>query len=400
MKRRASLLLGLVTVVFTVLTIVGPSGAWVPYVKATAEAAMVGGIADWFAITALFRHPFGVPIPHTAIISQRKDDFGRTLAAFVQENFLNADVVIQRLRSTHSVERAAAWLAEPDNAAAIASTTTELLGQLAENVSDDDLARVVDAQLRNTIDAVPLSDLAGRVLGEAVTARRHEPVVDAALRHTYRMLAEQRDTLQAHFRSEAPWWLPDSIEDRIFDRLLDRALLLLSDMTEHPEHRLRRALDEQLVALTQELRTSPQLMSVGEELKQQLFTGATWHDWVAMWTTRARDHLVAETRRPDSDLQIWIAGAVTALAARYQDDRRLQKQAEDALERGIAYAVTRFESDIAQLVSGTIAHWDPEETSDKLELLLGRDLQFIRINGTIVGGLAGLAIFTLARLAA
>ncbi len=360
---------------------------------------MVGGIADWFAITALFRHPLGMPIPHTAIISQRKDDFGRTLATFVQENFLNADVVIQRLRSTRSVERAAAWLAEPDNAAVIASTTTDLLAQLAAKVSDDDLARVVDAQLRNAIDAVPLNELAGRVLAEAITARRHEPAVDAALRNVYQMLAAQRELLQAHFRSEAPWWLPASIEDRLFDRLLDRALLLLSDMTEHAEHRLRRALDEQLVALTQELRTSPQLVAIGEELKLQLVTSTTWHDWVAMFTTRARDHLVAETGRPDSDLQIWIACAVTTLAARYQEDRHLQRHAEDAMARAITYAVTRFEGDIAQLVSGTIAHWDPEETSDKLELLLGRDLQFIRINGTIVGGLAGLAIFTLARLA-
>jgi len=161
-RRRATALLAGVTAVFVAVTVAGVRGTVAGYVQAGAEAAMIGGVADWFAVTALFRRPLGLPIPHTALIVERKDQFAATLGQFVQENFLNADVLAERIRSTRLVPRLAAWLADEASAAGFAGRAADLVVTVAEALRDEDVQRVLTAELTRAADAVEVAPLAGR----------------------------------------------------------------------------------------------------------------------------------------------------------------------------------------------------------------------------------------------
>src|SRR5687768_1685849 len=222
MKRRATGLLVLVALCFVALTtLTSDEGGWAGYARAAIEGAMVGGLADWFAVTALFRHPLGIPIPHTAIIRERKNQFGATLGSFVQENFLSSAVIGERARAANIPPRLARWMCSPDNAEQAARYASETLVGLADVVRDEDVNRVLSEELERAVQAVPVAPLAGRVLEFLTGEGRHQEVLDAMLGGAARLLDENRDELHRRFAHESPWWLPGAVEDRIFERLLD-----------------------------------------------------------------------------------------------------------------------------------------------------------------------------------
>ncbi|MBV8161802.1 MAG: DUF445 domain-containing protein, partial [Acidimicrobiia bacterium] len=259
MKRRATGMLLAMTLVFLAVTLLTDNtGVW-GYVQALAEASMVGGLADWFAVTALFRHPLGVPIPHTAVIVERKDEFGRTLGEFVQENFLNGDVITERLGNARVVERAAEWLSDPDNAVQLSGHAADLAVGVADLVSDEDVHRLVDEELARAVERLPLAQLAGRGLQMMTAEDRHHELLDAILRGLERFLAESRETLRARFAEEAPWWLPDAVDDRIFERLFDGVCRLLRDANDDPDHEVRKQFDTWVASLIDRLQHSPDM---------------------------------------------------------------------------------------------------------------------------------------------
>jgi uncharacterized membrane-anchored protein YjiN (DUF445 family) len=390
MKRRASAFLVAVTVGFLVLLVVPDQDqVWVGYALAAAEGSMVGGLADWFAVTALFRHPFGIPIPHTAIIRERKDQFGETLGAFVQENFLTGDVVAERVRSSRVVERTAAWLATAANADRVAGNVVEGLVSAVELVDDDDVQRLVHDELDRALRSIPFAPLAGRALVAAVDEGRHRPLVDGLLRGAVTFLDEQREPLRERFGEASPWWLPGALEDRFFDRLIDGARMLLASIAADPDHELRGELDARLHALADRLQDDPALAERVAGVVDDVLASPDLRGWTrALWTD-----LKVSLRGPGGDgLRTRIAAAVVALGERLAEDPELQARLSSGIESGVRTLATNHRQEISSLISATIARWDADETSDKLELLLGRDLQFIRINGTVVGGLAGLVI--------
>jgi uncharacterized membrane-anchored protein YjiN (DUF445 family) len=357
---------------------------------------MVGGLADWFAVTALFRHPLGLPIPHTAIIAERKDQFGRTLGDFVQANFLTPEVVLERFRTARAIPRAGEWLADPIHAGRVAERVAELAVALADGISDEDLHRFVEQEVRRAIDAVPLAPLAGRALRTA--AAREQELYDFVVPALRRFLAEHRAQLRARFASDSPWWLPDRAEARIFDRLFDGVGALLSDVQADPTHPMRRQLRERIAAFAERLETSPELRTRGEQIKHDVLERLDVEEWSSSLAVKLKGALREHAADPDSELRQRIAEVVVAAGRRLRDDSALQSRAEQLLEAGVRHVASQYKDDISSLVSATIARWDPKETAGKLELLLGRDLQFIRINGTVVGGLAGVAIHAVGQL--
>jgi uncharacterized membrane-anchored protein YjiN (DUF445 family) len=397
MKRRATAMLGAVSVVFVVVTVLGGDEVWAGYVQATAEAAMIGGLADWFAVTALFRHPLGIPIPHTAIIAARKDSFATTLGEFIQDTFLTPDAVVARLRAADLVPRLAAWLVEPEHAARVAE---EMLGgavTAADLLRDDDVHRVIERMVRERLDDVPAAPLAGRALETIVRDGHHQLVVDVVVREADRYLDTHRTELKARFGHESPWWLPNAAEDRIAERLIDGARAVLSEMVATPEHPFRRILDERLLQFAADLQTSPELAERAEKLKQELLDRPQLGEWVATAWHDAKESLRAQATDPASPLREKLAALVVVAGERLRDDPVLAARIEEGLERGAAHVVERFHGEIVALVRDTIARWDAEETSDRLELLLGPDLQYIRINGTVVGAAAGLILHSVAQ---
>jgi len=392
MKRRATGLLVVMAVAFVLVTAFGDTTGWTGYLQAAVAASLVGGIADWFAVTAVFRHPLGLPIPHTAVIVERKDKFGETLGAFVQENFLNPDTMSERLRDARISERLGAWLADRSHAEVVARHVADVAVELADTLRDDDVQDALHDQLRRSLENVSLAPMAGKALLAATEGGRHQELLDVVLRGAGRFLDENRDTLRARFEEETPWWVPSAIDHRIFDRLLDGLCTFFETVNTDADHELRARLDDWIKEVAERLEHSPEYRARGEQLKLELLDHPELRRWLGSLWIDAKAALRSQAAEPDSELRERLTDAIVAAGQRLDRDPVLAGKVDDLVEWGIRYVGEHFHAEIAGLVSGTLARWDAEETSRKLELLLGPDLQFIRINGTVVGGLVGLAI--------
>jgi uncharacterized membrane-anchored protein YjiN (DUF445 family) len=391
-KRRATGLLVVVAAVFVAATLLESRAHWLGWVQATAVASLVGGLADWFAVTALFRRPLGLPIPHTAIVVERKDRFAETLGAFVQESFLTPAAVSERLRASRAVARLAAWLADPGHASDLAGRLAEGLVGAADLLRDEDVHGVLDALVREQVDKVSLAPLAGRALQQLTREGRHEPLIDAGLAGLSRYLGDHGADLHHRLGVHSPWWVPGPVEDRMVERLLRRGRQVLEDMAAHPDHPLRHQLDTGLEKLAEDLQTSEEMRRRGEEIKAELlgqpqirgFATAVWRD--------IKEELRSQSTQPGSELRSWLTALIAQTGTRLRDDPDLAAAAQRSLDTAVRTVLERFDEELIALVSGTIGRWDALETSRRLELLLGPDLQYIRINGTVVGGLAGLVL--------
>jgi len=395
-RRRATALLAAVTALFAGVTAAGAHGTLLGYVQAGAEAAMVGGVADWFAVTALFRRPLGLPIPHTALIVERKDQFAATLGQFVQENFLNADVLAERTRSARIVPRLAAWLGDRANAARFAGHAADLAVNVAEALREEDVQRVLTAELTRALDAVEVAPLAGRVLRVIIAGNHHAELFNTIVSAADRYLADHYTELRQLFEGESPRWVPDAVYRRVFDRLHARLRDRLAAMAADPDDPTRRQFDEWIAGLPDRLETSPELRERGERLKRDVLGSPLLRDWSSSLWQRVKDVLRAQAADPESEMRRRLADALVAAGWRLGSDRRLAEGLERMIESGARTVADQFHDELAGLVTQTIGRWDAAETSSQLELLLGRDLQFIRINGTVVGAGVGLALHAIA----
>jgi uncharacterized membrane-anchored protein YjiN (DUF445 family) len=395
-KRRATSLLAGVTAVFVATTIVGGGATWVEYVQATAAASMVGGLADWFAVTALFRHPLGVPIPHTAIVVERKDQFASTLGEFIQESFLTTDAIVGRLRGAGVVGRLADWLAEPANAARMAAELADAAVAVADTLRDETVHGAIEGVVRNRVEAVPLAPLAGQVLRFATREGRHDEVLDRAVAGLRRYVEGHRDELRGRLARKSRWWIPGAVNHKLFDRVLDGFCSMLAEVEGDRNHEMRRELDLRLAKLASDLETSPALRQRGEQLKRDLLDQPELQRWVADLWSDAKESLRAEAADPGSKLRLRVTEGIVNAGRRLQSDPALAARVQTAVESLVIYVVEHFRGEIAGLVTTTVARWDAEETASRLELLLGPDLQYVRINGTVVGGAAGLLLHAVA----
>jgi uncharacterized membrane-anchored protein YjiN (DUF445 family) len=400
-RRQATGLLIAVTVVFGISSAVLATTSdfrWLSWVQATAVGSMAGGLADWFAVTALFRRPLGLPIPHTAIVVERKDKFAETLGSFVQESFLSPDAVSERIHATRAIPRTAAWLANEKNADLVAARLTSAMRSAAELLRDEDVNEVLDSLVRQRLDQIALAPVAGRALEELTREQRHEPLIDAVLESLSRYLHQHGAELHERLGVYSPWWLPDRLGNRMVGRLLARTQMVVDEMARDRDHPLRHQLDAGLVKLSQDLQTSNEMRVRGERLKAEIlsqpqvrgFAAAVWRDM--------KEQLSEQTDDPNSELRTRISQLVVQTGERLESDPSLQRAAERGLDAAARLVLTSYESELVGLVSGTISRWDAVETSRRLELLLGPDLQYIRINGTIVGGLAGVVLHALANV--
>ena len=391
-RRRATALLAGATVLFVVVTVVGAHGVFLGYVQAGAEASMVGGVADWFAVTALFRHPLGLPIPHTAVIVERKDQFAITLGRFVQENFLTGDVLAERIRSARLVPRLGAWLADEANAARFASRTADLVVMVTETFRDEDVQRVLTAELTRAVEAVEVAPLAGRILRVIIAGGHHAEFFNAILSGADGYLAGHYEELRELFEAESPRWVPDTVYRRVFDRMYTRLRQRLVAMAADPNDQARLQFEGWIAGLPDRLETSPELRERGERLKRDVLGSAGLRDWSSSLWQNAKEGLRLQAADPESELRRRLADALAAAGRRLGSDRRLQEGLDRMVESGARALADQFHDELAGLVTGTIERWDAAETSSQLELLLGRDLQYIRINGTVVGAGVGLAL--------
>jgi uncharacterized membrane-anchored protein YjiN (DUF445 family) len=396
-KRRATFLLAVVTVVFLATTLWGNASSWVGYVQATAAASMVGGLADWFAVSALFRHPLGLPIPHTAIVVERKDQFATTLGEFIQESFLTPELILARVRAADPVARMAEWLSDRENASRAAAEVADAVVAVSGFLGRDDARQTVESWIRQGLEAVPLSPVAGKVLRSLTGDGRADEVIDRVLHQTARFLDEHRDELRRQLTKRSRWWLPGPVDSRLFDRVIDGARSVAEEMAGDRSHPLRQQLMTRIGQLVDDLETDPVMQEQAEKLVHRFLAQPDIERWAAALWDHLDDQLNRQSRDPQSTLRQRLTDVVVGLGRRLQEDPALASRVDNALESLVCYVAEHFNQSIAGIVTGTVARWDAHETASRLELLLGPDLQWVRINGTVVGAGAGLLLQVVAR---
>lgn len=393
MKRIPLLLLFLMVLLFA-LTLHRPE-SWAAWVHAFSEAGMVGALADWFAVVALFRHPMGIPIPHTAIIPNRKNELGDSMARFVADHFLDPRVVRAKLESVNLAAYTVAWLQTGKGRASVVDLATAVirwaLGALNEKRVRKFLSRLGRRQLAN----VSLAPFLGHTIDWLVRDGRHQQILTQALQYSIVVISENRDLIRERVQQESPWWMPGFIDDRILKQMLERIETKLFEMALDPEHPLRGQFSSWLSRFAHQLKTSPEHRKTGDEFKQQILENETLQDYLyGLWrelATRLEKDLDHQDSKTRASIGQWLDG----VAGELQEDKEVQDWINLWLTDSVVAIVDRNRSQIASLISDTVQSWDGADTSKRVELAIGRDLQFIRINGTLVGGLVGLLIYAL-----
>ena len=399
MKRRAAGLLVAMSILFLVTLILEPRYPWLGYVRATAEAAMVGGLADWFAITALFRHPLNIPIPHTAIIPNRKDRIGRTLGNFVQHNFLSPEVLGPRLLALQPSRRAAEWLRQPEHARSLSQHAASALRSATEVVRDEDVHALLERSVIEPLRQRSIAPVLARGLVLLTSDDRHQQLLDRVIHGLAGLIVQNEDFIRTRIHEESPWWVPDFVDEKVHERVVAGIQRTLLEVSSDPGHPLRRQFDDLLTDWTVRLQESPEVIARADAVKQQIFDNPTSRGLSASLWTEVKKVLDHQAEPAPEDAPGAMERGLIALADGALQDEVLLAKLDGWIVEAVLRVVEQHRHEVGALIEHTVRSWDPEETSRRLELAVGRDLQFVRINGTLVGGLVGLLLYTASRLA-
>ncbi|MFN3468382.1 MAG: DUF445 domain-containing protein [Novosphingobium sp.] len=370
------------------------------FVRAFAEAAMVGGLADWFAVTALFRHPLGLPIPHTAIIPENKDRIADSMAAFLKANFLTPQVIARRMGAVNAAAAAGAFLADPAKGEGrIGDGAAGLVADILESLDPDQLGGLAKGALRGQLERLELSPLLGQVLGAAIADGRHMPVIESLIRKTAETIEANEPLIKATIHERANTILRwTGLDEKLAEAILEGVYKLLAETLVIPGHPLRRKIEDGLAALAHDLVHDPATRARVERMKLELLANPAFARWLdAMWE-RGRLRLLQMVRDPQGALGGQLGASMGELGRALQHDLRLQRVVNRFVRRTLIGVATRYGGQIVRLVSETVKRWDAHTVTDRIESAVGRDLQFIRINGTLVGGLVGLGLHALGLL--
>ncbi|WP_353205198.1 DUF445 domain-containing protein, partial [Sphingomonas sp.] len=362
------------------------------FVRAFAEAAMVGGLADWFAVTALFRHPLGLPIPHTAIIPRNKDRIGTTLAAFLRDNFLIPGVVARRMRRVDMAGAAGRWLANPPGGdGRLRRGAASLAAHLLEAFDQQRLGGMVKAGIGQRLRALDVSPLLGQALTAAIAEDRHMPLLDGIVRWGARLLASNEDLIRTmvHERAGAMMrWT--GLDETLATKIIDGLNGLLTGIAEDPDHPLRAKAEEGLAGLAHDLVNDPRMRERVATVKAEIIDNPAMQRWLDGLWEQARGGMLRIARDPDAMLAGPVGDALRQLGSTLQTDAKLRATINRFVRRAVVGMAADYGDGIVRLVSETIHGWDANTITRRLENAVGRDLQYIRINGTLVGGLVGL----------
>ena len=397
MKRRATGLLVLFTGLFIASRLLESRFPWLAAVRAISEAAMVGGLADWFAVTAIFRHPMGIPIPHTAIVPTRKDRIGRSLGNFVQKHFLTREVLTRHLSGIQIARRVATWASQPENARVIATQVASGLARAAEVLPGDEVRDAIHTSLVSRGRATQVAPILGEVLSYVAADGRHQVLLDRALELVAGLVHQNRDAIRERIGTETPWWVPTVIDEKLYQKIVTGVERLLSEVREQPGHPVRVQFDRVLDDFIEGLKHSPEMIDRAEKAKERLLEAPVVAELSGTLWDSTRKSLMRYAD-PTGPSPAPLERGITAAAEALLTNEALLAQIDASINNAIVNAVERYRPEIAALIERTVSEWDAEDATRRIEVAVGRDLQFIRINGTLVGGLVGLLLYLLSEL--
>ena len=397
MKLAATGLLVLMAVVFVIARWFEPSAPWLVWVKAFAEAGMVGGLADWFAVTALFRHPLGLPIPHTAIIPRNKDRIGEALANFLKENFLIVPVIARRMRHIDLAGTAGRFLQAPQgDETRIRQGASRLIADLFESLDDERLGGLVKSAISSRLRQAEVAPLLGHALASSINDDRHVPMLEAAIRWTSRALDANESLIRDMVKKRTNWVLKlAGVDSRLSDSIIDGLKKLTVDMHTDPAHPVRLRVEQALADLANDLQTNPETQARVEELKLQLLDNRSVGLWLDTLWQKGREAMIRAARNPDAAMAGKLGDVLKSMGQSLEKDPRIRAAINQFARRAVAGMAASYGSSIVKLVSETVRGWDARTITNRLEAAVGRDLQYIRINGTLVGGMVGVALHAL-----
>ena len=393
-------LLGLMAVIFLSCSWWQSHGApaWVGYVRAGAEAGMVGGLADWFAVTALFRYPMGLPIPHTAIIPNKKDQVADALSEFVSENFLNARTITQKVMEANLPQRVGTWLTRPASAERVSQEVGDFTVRVVRGIDPADAEAFINTQLIDRLAEPTWGPPVGRALEGFIADGKAEPIVEDILAWSRAKLDGMEQSIVTLIDDRMPRWAPKFAKDLVGEKVYTELVKFMAEVDRDPNHEARRAIRRQLSQFAQDLQFDSQMITRVEALKGDVMgSTAVTSAASSMWEQLA-DTIVANATDPESMLRRKVADAAAEWGGKLANDPEVRASAEQKLEKVVHFAAENGADQIVGIIAETIQRWDGAEASDKIELMVGKDLQFIRLNGTIVGALAGLVIYTVSQL--
>jgi uncharacterized membrane-anchored protein YjiN (DUF445 family) len=399
MKLLALSLLIVMAVIFVVAFALQKQYPWLEYVRAAAEGGMVGALADWFAVTALFKYPMGIKIPHTAIIPRRKDQIGASLGEFVETNFLSEQVVQEKLASVDIARKAGAWLSGPGGAERVAKEGAAVIRGAFKVLNDDDVQAVIESMVRKHLLTPPWGPPVGRLAERIFADGHHHTLVDLLVDRTVDWVRDNHETVSRLVSDRSPQWVPQFVDGLVGDKVYVEILKFTKAVQSDPQHQVRQSIDTYLTSLAQDLQHDPVMIARAEGIKAQVLGDPEVRELASRTWGTIKAALLGAVDDPHSELTVKFKAAVHDFGTRLVVDPDLVGKVNAWIGDAAGYLVKTYRSDIAGVITDTVARWDAEETSQKIELQVGKDLQFIRINGTVVGALAGLAIFTAAHLA-
>ncbi len=398
LRRMRSLAVGLLVFAAVVYVTTRGMTGWWGFVNAGAEASMVGAIADWFAVTALFKHPLGLPVPHTALIPRRKDDLGRSLEEFVGENFLQEAIIRERVATAAISLRLGRWLAEPENRDRAVGEIADVAAIGLARVTDQHVADLISEAIVPRLREEPIAPLLGGLLAETVRDDLHHGLVDLGLDELLRWLVHNPDTFTEVLAERAPWWAPPRLNTAVTSRLHTEAIRWVADIRNDPHHHAREALDSMLAQLATDLLSDPATQERAERLKERVLDHpAVLESAVSVWNALRRA-LLASLEDPTGAVRQRLALELARFADRLLADPALRERLDGWAADLAVFAVQRYGAEVTAVITHTVQRWDGKEAARRIELHVGRDLQFIRINGTIVGGLVGVLIHAVSLL--
>ncbi len=400
MKAAATGLLVVMAVIFVVARLLEPRFPWLEWVKAFAEAGMVGGLADWFAVTALFRHPLGLPIPHTAIIPRNKDRIGETLATFLKENFLIAPVVARRMRHIDLAGAAGRFLQAPQGEATrIRKGASRLIADIFESLDDERLGGLVKSSISNRLRNAEVAPLIGHALASAINEDRHVPMIEAAIRWTARALDANEGLIREMVKKRANWVLKlAGLDAKLSDAIVDGMRKLSVDMEADPAHPVRVKIEQALADLANDLQLNPETRARVESMKEQLLDNRSVGLWLDTLWQKGREAIIRAARNPDAAMAGKLGEVLKSMGQSLESDPKMKRAINQFARRAVAGMAASYGGSIVKLVSETVRGWDARTITARLESAVGRDLQYIRINGTLVGGSVGLLLHAFDRL--
>jgi uncharacterized membrane-anchored protein YjiN (DUF445 family) len=373
-----------------------PPSTWTELLRAGSEAAMVGGLADWFAVTALFRRPLGLPIPHTAVIPANKDRIGEGLGRFVERHFLEPEVVGRKLRSLNLAERLAEALADPAKAQALAGRIASLAPYLMRTAGDASLRRFLGEALQQELSRVDLPGLLGRTLDLLYRSDRHHLLLDRLLLTARRWLEGNREEALRLVEEKSRWWIPRRIDKRIAEVLVNSTIELLGDLLER-DHSLRQRFDQAVRTYIEELKSDPERRAGVERFFKETLAQRRTAAYLGRLWRGLRQRLEEDLELPDSLVRRTLTQGLQSLGRALQRDVAMLERVNHRIEVGATDLIVPWRGEIGRFIAEVVKGWESRDVVERIELAVGRDLQYIRMNGTLVGALVGCAIYGLGR---